>query len=67
MAPFEDEARKAIPAEVHMISGSMDSQTSSDVFNVGNFEVCCDAEETIKQTLLQGRHSPLIHLPFLLF
>jgi hypothetical protein len=39
MPSFEDEARKAIPCEVHMISGSMDSQTSSDVFNVGNFQL----------------------------
>jgi len=39
MTAFDDQAKKAIPSEVHMISGSMDSQTSSDVFNVGNFEV----------------------------
>jgi metacaspase-1 len=37
MAAFQEKARQAIPAEVHMISGSQDSQTSSDVFNVGAF------------------------------
>jgi hypothetical protein len=34
---YGEKARQAIPAEVHMISGSQDSQTSSDVINVGAF------------------------------
>lgn len=37
VAAFPETVRQAIPAEVHMISGSLDSQTSSDVFNVGAF------------------------------
>jgi hypothetical protein len=36
---FDDQAKKAIPAEVHMIAGSHDVQTSADVANVGNFQV----------------------------
>ena len=31
--------RNLIPAEFHMISGSHDSQTSADAFNVGNFQL----------------------------
>lgn len=48
MAPlsFDEQARKAIPSQVHMISGSMDSQTSSDVFNVGSFQVSFELEWT---------------------
>jgi metacaspase-1 len=37
MADFDEQIRKAIPAEFHMISGSGDSQTSADVQNVGQF------------------------------
>lgn len=33
------EIEKAIPAEFHMISGSADTQTSADVFNVSQFEL----------------------------
>lgn len=39
MGIFDKDVAKAIPCEVHMISGSMDSQTSADVFNVGAFEL----------------------------
>lgn len=31
--------QKAIPAEWHMISGSHDSQTSADAYNVGKFQL----------------------------
>jgi hypothetical protein len=34
-----DSIRNAIPAEFHMISGSHDSQTSADAYNVGNFQL----------------------------
>jgi hypothetical protein len=36
---FDEQAKKAIPADVHMIAGSHDVQTSADVSNVGNFQV----------------------------
>lgn len=36
---FDQNAEKAIPAEIHMISGSHDAQTSADVFNVGSFQL----------------------------
>lgn len=36
---FDLKAKEAIPAEVHMISGSHDIQTSADVSNVGAFQV----------------------------
>lgn len=36
---FDAQAEKAIPAVVNMISGSHDSQTSADVFDVGKFEL----------------------------
>jgi len=39
MGDFLAEAEKAIPAEVHMISGCMDSQTSADVSNVASFSL----------------------------
>jgi hypothetical protein len=52
MVSFEDEARKAIPCEVHMISGSMDSQTSSGVFNVGNFQVRFGGAPDMKVSLI---------------
>ncbi|CAB9521275.1 Metacaspase-1 [Seminavis robusta] len=35
----EEAIRNAIPAEFHMISGSHDSQTSADAFNVGQFQL----------------------------
>lgn len=34
-----ENAKKAIPAEVHMISGCRDSQTSADVSNVASFSL----------------------------
>mmetsp|Transcript_11724 Transcript_11724/g.16432 ORF Transcript_11724/g.16432 Transcript_11724/m.16432 type:complete len:313 (+) Transcript_11724:187-1125(+) len=36
---FDSQARDAIPADVHMISGSHDKQTSADVSNVGAFQL----------------------------
>jgi len=39
MPTFLENATAAIPAEVHMISGCMDSQTSADVSNVSNFSL----------------------------
>lgn len=36
---FLSSAEQAIPAEVHMISGCMDSQTSADVSNVDSFSL----------------------------
>ena len=39
MTDFDSQAAKAIPAEVHMISGSHDAQTSADVYNVDQFQV----------------------------
>ena len=36
---FDQQARQAIPAEVNMISGSADSQTSADVYNVNQFQL----------------------------
>lgn len=34
-----DNAKKAIPAEIHMISGCRDEQTSADVSNVASFSL----------------------------
>ena len=34
-----ENAKKAIPAEVHMISGCRDEQTSADVSNVASFQL----------------------------
>jgi hypothetical protein len=39
MSDPHQSVRDAIPAEFHMISGSHDSQTSADAFNVGNFQL----------------------------
>jgi hypothetical protein len=39
MPTFLENATAAIPAEVHMFSGCMDSQTSADVSDVGNFSL----------------------------
>jgi hypothetical protein len=39
MVTFEEKSKKAIPAEVCMISGCADSQTSADVSNVGKFRL----------------------------
>jgi metacaspase-1 len=39
MSEYDEQIRKAIPAEFHMISGSHDSQTSADVHNVGQFQL----------------------------
>ena len=40
MREFDEQAELAIPAEVNMISGTQDTQTSADVYNVDNhFEV----------------------------
>lgn len=39
MSDFDAQAARAIPAEVHMISGSHDTQTSADVSNVGTFRL----------------------------
>jgi len=36
---FDNQAEQAIPAEIHMISGCHDSQTSADVSNVGSFQL----------------------------
>ena len=36
---FDQKAEQAIPAEVRMISGCADSQTSADVSNVGSFQL----------------------------
>lgn len=36
---IHESIRDAIPAEFHMISGSHDSQTSADAYNVGNFQL----------------------------
>mmetsp|Transcript_18635 Transcript_18635/g.26294 ORF Transcript_18635/g.26294 Transcript_18635/m.26294 type:complete len:312 (+) Transcript_18635:198-1133(+) len=38
-AAFDQQARQAIRADVHMISGSHDKQTSADVSNVGAFQL----------------------------
>ena len=34
-----ENAKKAIPAEIHMISGCRDEQTSADVSNVASFSL----------------------------
>ena len=34
-----EKAKQAIPAEIHMISGCRDEQTSADVSNVGSFQL----------------------------
>mmetsp|Transcript_19079 Transcript_19079/g.21829 ORF Transcript_19079/g.21829 Transcript_19079/m.21829 type:complete len:305 (+) Transcript_19079:231-1145(+) len=39
MSDFDAQVAKLIPAEVHMISGSADSQTSADVYNVSQFQL----------------------------
>ena len=39
MSTTDERIRQAIPAEVHMISGSHDSQTSADVHNTGQFQL----------------------------
>jgi len=39
MDDFDAQVAKLIPADVHMISGSADSQTSADVFNVSQFQL----------------------------
>ena len=39
MSAFDQRAQEAIAAEVHMISGSHDVQTSADVSNVGAFQL----------------------------
>jgi hypothetical protein len=39
MGDFEGKARELIPAQVRMISGCQDSQTSADVSNVSQFEL----------------------------
>ena len=39
MGDLAESIRNAIPAEFHMISGSHDSQTSADAFNVGKFDL----------------------------
>eukprot|EP00527_Entomoneis_sp_CCMP2396_P005013 CAMPEP_0198144448 /NCGR_PEP_ID=MMETSP1443-20131203/15865_1 /TAXON_ID=186043 /ORGANISM="Entomoneis sp., Strain CCMP2396" /LENGTH=314 /DNA_ID=CAMNT_0043807849 /DNA_START=174 /DNA_END=1118 /DNA_ORIENTATION=+ len=36
---FDEKIRQAIPAEIHMISGSADVQTSADVFDTGQFQL----------------------------
>ncbi|KAI2493792.1 Caspase domain [Fragilaria crotonensis] len=36
---FDAQVEKSIPAEIHMISGSHDSQTSADVSNVSQFQL----------------------------
>lgn len=51
----EEQAAQAIPAEVHMISGCKDEQTSADVSNVASFQVfmawvlisCCVSPDPI--------------------
>jgi hypothetical protein len=39
MSDALEKAKRAIPAEVHMISGCKDSQTSADVSNVASFKL----------------------------
>jgi hypothetical protein len=39
MSSIEEQAAQAIPAEVHMLSGCKDEQTSADVSNVASFQV----------------------------
>lgn len=39
MSDFDQKAEQAIPADIRMISGCQDSQTSADVSNVGNFQL----------------------------
>jgi hypothetical protein len=39
MSDALEQAKKAIPAEVHMISGCRDEQTSADVSNVASFSL----------------------------
>ena len=39
MGDIHNNIRNAIPAEFHMISGSHDSQTSADAYNVGKFQL----------------------------
>lgn len=39
MSDFDMRAQKSIPAEIRMISGCEDAQTSADVSNVSNFEL----------------------------
>lgn len=39
MGDVHQSIRNAIPAEFHMISGSHDSQTSADAYNVGKFQL----------------------------
>mmetsp|Transcript_8045 Transcript_8045/g.12307 ORF Transcript_8045/g.12307 Transcript_8045/m.12307 type:complete len:306 (+) Transcript_8045:144-1061(+) len=39
MSDFDAQVEKLIPAEVNMISGSHDAQTSADVFNVSQFQL----------------------------
>jgi len=39
MGDFEGKAKELIPAQVRMISGCQDSQTSADVSNVATFQL----------------------------
>jgi hypothetical protein len=39
MSTALEKAKKAIPAEIHMISGCQDAQTSADVSNVASFKL----------------------------
>jgi hypothetical protein len=39
MSSVLEKAKKAIPAEIHMISGCQDTQTSADVSNVASFKL----------------------------
>ena len=39
MAADEERIKQLIPAEFHMISGSHDSQTSADAYNVSQFQL----------------------------
>eukprot|EP00561_Arcocellulus_cornucervis_P014239 CAMPEP_0185801206 /NCGR_PEP_ID=MMETSP1322-20130828/1313_1 /TAXON_ID=265543 /ORGANISM="Minutocellus polymorphus, Strain RCC2270" /LENGTH=322 /DNA_ID=CAMNT_0028496895 /DNA_START=43 /DNA_END=1011 /DNA_ORIENTATION=- len=71
MADFLAAAEKAIPAEVHMISGCMDSQTSADVSNVASFSLPDPAGKaggaltsSLLKVLYSDHHAPAEDLSF---
>ena len=71
MADFLANAEKAIPAEVHMISGCMDEQTSADVSNVASFSLPDPAGKaggaltsSLLKVLYADHHAPAENLSF---
>ena len=71
MADFLSNAEKAIPAEVHMISGCMDEQTSADVSNVASFSLPDPAGKaggaltsSLLKVLYADHHAPAEDLSF---